>query len=152
MCSVSEQCEMNTFQCVQSSALEGRIKVYKLNCGYYKIKCMKFSDKVMQSLFGFSQLVSFLFISQESHTTLLSVGEVSRSHLNAGNALGERIFSTHSLHLNNSAYESIITNILSVHLNDVSERKNNYHSLVPLHEKRIVVGSLRNLYLGYELC
>ena len=113
---------------------------------------MKFSDKIIQSLFGFSQLVSFLSISQESHTTLLSVGEVSHSHLNAGEALGERIISTHSLHFNNLAYESKNTNILWVHLNDVSERKNNYHSLVPSHEKRIVVGSLRNLNLGYELC
>ena len=31
------------------------------------------------------------------------------SHLKAGEALGERIFNTHSLHFNNSAYESIIT-------------------------------------------
>ena len=32
--------------------------------------------------------------------------EVSHSHLNADEALGERIINTHSLQLNNSAYES----------------------------------------------
>ena len=61
MRSVSEQWGMNTFQRVQSSALEGRIKEYKLNCACYKIKCMKFSNKDIQSLFGVSQLVSFYF-------------------------------------------------------------------------------------------
>ena len=40
---------------------------------------------------------------------LLSVDECSHSHLNAGEALGERIIHTRSLHLNNSAYESINT-------------------------------------------
>ena len=35
--------------------------------------------------------------------------QVSQSHLNAGEALGERIINTRWLHINNSAYESIIT-------------------------------------------
>ena len=60
--------------------------------------------------------------------------EVSHSHLNAGEAVGERISNTHSLHLNNSAYESIITNIRSLHFNEFGVRMQNYHSLVPSHE------------------
>ena len=48
---------------------------------------------------------------------------------------------------NNSAYESIITNIRSLHLNEFGVRMHNYHSLVPSHEKRIVIDSLRNLNL-----
>ena len=69
-------------------------------------------------------------------------------HLTAGEALDERIINTRSLYLNNSnAYESIFTNFRSLHLNEFGVRMHNYHSLVPSHEKRIVVGSLRNLYL-----
>ena len=41
--------------------------------------------------------------------TTKSVDEVSHSHLNASEALGERIINIRSLHLNNSAYECIIT-------------------------------------------
>ena len=48
---------------------------------------------------------------------LLSVDEVSHSHLNADEVLRERIIT-----------------ILSLHLNDVGVRMHNYHSLVPLHE------------------
>ena len=68
MCSVSKQWGMNTFQRGQSSALEGRIKEYTLNCACYKIKCMKFSNKDIQSLSGCCQLVSF-FLFHKSHTT-----------------------------------------------------------------------------------
>ena len=56
----------------------------------------------------------------------LSVYEVSYSHLNAGEALGERIINTRSLHFNNSAYESIITHICSLHLNEFDVRIPNY--------------------------
>ena len=66
MCSVSEEWGMNKFEHVQSSALEGRIEENKLNCASYKIKCMKFQTKVMQSLFGFS--VSFFFLISKSRT------------------------------------------------------------------------------------
>ena len=58
--------------------------------------------------------------------------------------------STHLLHLNNSAYESIITNIRSLHLN-VSVRLHNHHSLISSHENWIVVGSWRNLNLTLTL-
>ena len=51
----------------------GEKKIIKLNCACYKIKCMKFRSKVIQSLFGFSQLVSFLSIFQESHTTYVDI-------------------------------------------------------------------------------
>ena len=36
--------------------------------------------------------------------------------------LRERIIKTHSLHLNNSAHKSIITNIRSLHLNELRVR------------------------------
>ena len=74
---------------------------------------------------------------------LLSVDEVSYSHLNAG----ERIINTRSLHFNNSAYESIIKHICSLHLNEFGVRRHNYHSLVSSHERQIAVGNLRNLNL-----
>ena len=67
--------------------------------------------------------------------------------MNAGEAFGERIINTRSRHLNNSAYESIFTNIRSLNLNEFGVRMHNYHSLVSPHEKRIVVGSLRYLNL-----
>ena len=44
---------------------------------------------------------------------LLSVDEVLYSHLNVGQALGERIVNTRSLHLNNSAYEYIINTFVN---------------------------------------
>ena len=68
-------------------------------------------------------------------------------HLNADEALGERIINTPSLPLKNSSYESTITNIRSFHLNEFRVRMHIYHSLVPSHEKRIVVGILRILNL-----
>ena len=40
------------------------------------------------------------FKSSRTKKILLSVDEVSHSHLNAGEALGERIMNTRSLHLN----------------------------------------------------
>ena len=67
MCSVPEQWGMNTFERVQSSALEGRIEEYKLNCVCYTIKCMKFSNKDIQSLLGFSQLVSCFYFPRAAH-------------------------------------------------------------------------------------
>ena len=57
---------------------------------------------------------------------LLRVDEVS--YFKAGGALVERIINTRLL-LNNCV------------------RKHNYHSFVPSHEKRIAIGSLRNLNL-----
>ena len=60
---------------------------------------------------------------------LLSVDEVSHSHLNSGEALGERIVTTRSHHLN-LADESIITNFRSLRLNGVSVRMHIYHSLI----------------------
>ena len=82
---------------------------------------------------------------------LLSVNEISQSHLNAGKALGEQIINTRSLRLNNSEQKSMITNICSLHLNELGVRMHNYHSLVPSNEKRIVVNSLRNLNLALIL-
>ena len=78
-------------------------------------------------------------------------------------ALGERIIDTHSLHLNNSAYESIITNIRSLHLNDVSVRMiittRSFHrmgielstanlnlTLILTAEQRYSISLFRNLY------
>ena len=40
-----------------------RGKEYKLNCACSKIKCMKFQSKVIQSLSGLSQIVSFLLFA-----------------------------------------------------------------------------------------
>ena len=56
-------------------------------------------------------------------------------------------FNTHSHRLNKLAYESIITNNRSLHLNDVSVRMHNYHSLIPPLERWIVVDSLKTLIL-----
>ena len=72
MCSVSEQWGVNTFERVQSSALEGRIKE-KLNCACYKIKCMKFSNKDIQKSFWVFSVSFFIFICHKSHTTALSL-------------------------------------------------------------------------------
>ena len=47
-----------------------------------------------------------------------------------GEALGKRIINTHSLHLN-----------------EFGVRMHKYHPFIPSHEKRTVIGSLRNLIL-----
>ena len=56
------------------------------------------------SLHQFKPPLIFLGLKKK----LLSVDEVSHSHLNVGEILGERIINTRSLHLNDSAYECII--------------------------------------------
>ena len=47
---------------------------------------------------------------------------LSQSPLNAGEALGKRIINTRSLHLDKSAFESIITNNRSLHFNEFGVR------------------------------
>ena len=68
---------------------------------------MEYQYTPVQSLFS-AQLITVqkftppLILLGLKKIQLLSVDEVSHPHLNAGEALNERIINTHSLHFNNS--------------------------------------------------
>ena len=68
--------------------------------------------------------------TKEKITTKRRRSFVFEFECNASEAIGERRINTRSLHLN-----------------EFGVRIHKYHTLVPSHEKQIVVGSLRNLIL-----